>query len=1203
MASITQTIHSYTGGISQQPDERKIPGQVVKANNVLPDITQGLLKRPGSKLIKSLSDGTYNSVTNGRWFHYYRDENEQYIGQISRAGSVRMWRCSDGQEITVNYSGLGAVTNIVIATNGNGYTSGDHAVTIGVQWAASTSYSIGDQVFNASKVYTAASAGSSGSTAPTHTTGTVTDGNVTWTYAGVQATATVTASNQIVISATITNNGSGYTSAPPVTIAAPNMDISGTATATATAEIGVQSYLQHTSDEDIQTLTLNDYTYINNRLKTVSMSDTIEPTRTNEAFIELKKIAYASQYALNIYNDDTTTTTYTATRISIKRTRDSSNSCDTHSTHTLRFPASGTEPGTGGYTTWCLNTDNEHQDSYCPNVGTRVFAIDHGTAIDSEDINGVTGRTVSVTISGGGAQADRKHLNFRISTIGQAVPEGSASDHDYRCRYTTTHDLLYGGQGWRTGDYFYVWMNNAQYKITIEDHSEAIVKANAALVRPKPTPFDSKTTITAESILGDIQKEIIGTNIGAVTGVTLTNAGKWYDVTAGNPTFSGGGGTGASAYVVLEMPGPGYEGKVHFLGLTSGGSGYTSAPTLTFPAPDPPSGYTGVQATGTATVSASGAFAASDIEFIGNGLYIKDNIAFNVSTPSGELLNVITSECQDVANLPSQCKHGYVVKVRNGNADEDDYYVKFFGENDRDGPGTWEECPQPGRKVGIDPYTAPIQLVREANGTFTLSEITWENCLVGDTTTVPEPSFVGKTINKMLFFRNRLVLLSDENVILSQPGEFFNFWPKSAITFTPSDVIDLSCSSEYPAIVYDAIQANAGLVLFTKNQQFLLTTDSDVLSPNTAKINSLSTYNFNYKSNPISLGTTLAFLDNAGKYTRFWEMARVLREGEPDVVDQSKIVSKLFDKDLDKISNSRENGVVFFSKKDTSTLYGFRYFSASDKRIQQAWFTWEFPGKIQHHAVLDDSLFLVLRNNSKDVLQKVSIKMDTDSATVTDDLDTTDTSDDITYRIHLDNWSTVSIAANTYNSSTNKTTFPKPATGYEASSNQLALYDNSAGSGNADPIGKYVTATINGSNLEVTGDWSNNSAVLGYLFDMEVEFPKIYQTQQSGETSKSTIQGSLIIHRVKLNFGANGLFSTTLDRIGKPSYTETYEPVISDSTAANQIAINPDNIETIPIYEKNTNMTLTLKSTHPSPATLYSMSWEGDYTNQFYRSV
>ena len=57
MSSITQTIPSYTGGISQQPDELKLPGQVSKAKNVYPDLVNGLTKRPGGKLIKSLSDG------------------------------------------------------------------------------------------------------------------------------------------------------------------------------------------------------------------------------------------------------------------------------------------------------------------------------------------------------------------------------------------------------------------------------------------------------------------------------------------------------------------------------------------------------------------------------------------------------------------------------------------------------------------------------------------------------------------------------------------------------------------------------------------------------------------------------------------------------------------------------------------------------------------------------------------------------------------------------------------------------------------------------------------------------------------------------------------------------------------------------------------------------------------------------------------
>ena len=86
MANITQTINSLNGGISQQPDEQKIPGQVNDLNNAIPHVVEGLVKRPSGKFVASLSDGTLNSSTNGKWFHYYRDENEQYIGQIFQNG-------------------------------------------------------------------------------------------------------------------------------------------------------------------------------------------------------------------------------------------------------------------------------------------------------------------------------------------------------------------------------------------------------------------------------------------------------------------------------------------------------------------------------------------------------------------------------------------------------------------------------------------------------------------------------------------------------------------------------------------------------------------------------------------------------------------------------------------------------------------------------------------------------------------------------------------------------------------------------------------------------------------------------------------------------------------------------------------------------------------------------------------------------------
>jgi len=1182
MANITQTIPSYTAGISQQPDEIKVPGQVNIAKNVFPDITEGLTKRPGTRFIKQLdaAGAATDSQDQGKWFHYYRDETEQYLGQISRTGDVNMWKCSDGSPVTVHRS----------------YFSDTQTV----------------------------------------------------------------------------------------------------------------EYLTHTNDQDLQLLTLNDYTYITNRTKVTSMTTfQAEATRPPEAFIELKKVAYANQYAVNIFDNTTKTTVTTATRINIERQIDSSNSCATaagSSNTGDTFTPSGNLPGStvGGvdYNIRCLNSASSNtsinEDSYCPNVDTRIFAVDHGDSGDASDANN-TAHTYSVTPNGGNA-SDRKNLYFRITTTGQSVAEGEYTNNPkYACRYTTTVDLLYGGEGWKTGDVFYVWMKNAKYKITVKSHSESKVQANLGLIRPEPTSFDTKTTVTAESIIGSIRADIIAT----------------------------------------------------------------------------------------------GNFTDANVQQIGNGLYItRSSNSFNVSTPVGELLNVLTDSVKDVADLPKTCKHGYVVKVANSEAEQDDYYVKFFGNNDRDGEGVWEECAKPGANLRIEPSSMPLVLIRAANGSFLLTELdgnssqvpgseiqsltmsmittgtgvvtinnhgysdneevyyhdggsinlelngvdvedgqklyidlidantfkltttsngtgatvgvndrgnnfqflsnsaitvvapAWDNAQVGDTSvdgTNPQPSFIGKTINKMMFFRNRFVLLSDENVIMSRPGDFTNFWAKSAIQFTATDPIDISCSSEYPAIIYDGIQVNSGLVLFTKNQQFMLTTDSDVLSPLTAKINFISAYNFNHNTNPFSLGTTVGFIDNVGQHSRFMEMGRVLREGEPDVIEQSKVVSKLLDKDLNIVSTSKENGFVAFSEKDKTTLYCYKFFNTSDKRVHQAWFTWKFHWDIQYHFIIDDSLYLVLDDDGKCMLIKLDLKLHSDTlqtytGTSTDKEnihpvyldcatevainDYWPTTPDATgkswtrannnnvttiinytnhgytagqlVRVFLGNTVDLAVSPNNltansfqvsggnlhigtsgttdvtsyhlhYNASTNKTTFPLPTNWWttEAAGGDMVLYET----GGTDPVGRYTEVTINGSNVEVVGDWSSTTAVLGILYEMEVEFPKIYTTSVQGDAVRSDTRGSLVLHRNKLNLGSSGLYQTILKRKGKPTYTEDHESVIADYSEESELPTLQLQTKVIPIYDRNTNTTLTLKSKHPTPLTLYSMTWEGDYTNKFYSSV
>ena len=50
MANVSQTISNYLGGINQQADWDKAPGEVRECTNAYPDMVYGLRKRPGLKI-------------------------------------------------------------------------------------------------------------------------------------------------------------------------------------------------------------------------------------------------------------------------------------------------------------------------------------------------------------------------------------------------------------------------------------------------------------------------------------------------------------------------------------------------------------------------------------------------------------------------------------------------------------------------------------------------------------------------------------------------------------------------------------------------------------------------------------------------------------------------------------------------------------------------------------------------------------------------------------------------------------------------------------------------------------------------------------------------------------------------------------------------------------------------------------------------
>ncbi len=600
---------------------------------------------------------------------------------------------------------------------------------------------------------------------------------------------------------------------------------------------------------------------------------------------------------------------------------------------------------------------------------------------------------------------------------------------------------------------------------------------------------------------------------------------------------------------------------------------------------------------------------------IGTGMYLSSANPFNVEVVEDDLMRVMQSSVNDVTRLPNQCKHGYIVKVSNSRmADEDDYYVRFDGENNRDGSGSWSECAKPGIPKTLTNMPLVIQRTALANqgtsteiATFTIKQFTYAEREVGDELTNPMPSFIKTSdgqpksnsntfigrINKVLFFRNRLVFLSGENVITSRPGSLGkpDFFSESALTIASSDPIDISAASTFPSELFDGIAINTGLVVFSTNQQFLLASDDTVLNPDTAKLRSISTFNYNKDIAPISLGTTIGYVDNSGKFSRFNEMANIAREGEPSVVEVSKIIPTTLPKDIDLLTNSRENGIILFGKSNAadSIVYGYKYLNVADKRQQAAWFKWKLNKPVVYHFIIDDEYYFL---DSNYYLQKIRLVQTTEDPSIVQD--------NVDFLLHVDNHTTVS--GGSFDAAANTTTFS--GVGWlntvTSPNYDLVVIDTNTAS---TRVGRYAKPTVSGTSFTVPGNWSGVTLTIGYIYDYEIQFPTFYPMKMAGNKPESDVNSSLVLHRIKLHFGKIGLYETTLKRVGKTDYTEVYESTQLDEYKVSDAPYLEEFIKTVPVYEKNTNVEITLKSTHPAPATLRALSWEGDYSPRFYQRV
>jgi len=550
--------------------------------------------------------------------------------------------------------------------------------------------------------------------------------------------------------------------------------------------------------------------------------------------------------------------------------------------------------------------------------------------------------------------------------------------------------------------------------------------------------------------------------------------------------------------------------------------------------------------------------------------------AMSSTTVSGSVAATVDS----VATLPAaSSNNGSIYKVSNTSAAEDDFYVKSDGT-------TWNETAKPGIKLGLDNATMPHKLVRTSANNFTFSAITYDNRTVGDDVTNPSPGFIGKKLTYGFFANNRLGFLAGDNVTLSQParGEnFFNYFVNSAQVQTEADPIDLKCVSLRPVTLTAAVPVSQGVVLFSQQQQFMLFSDTGILSPTQAVIKSISNYEVDPVVAPTENGTNIVFINKTTDYCRVFGMQTQGQGASPLFTDLGKTVTQYIPQSVSAMFSDTQNSFIGLYGQASKKIYYYRSYGEGEQTLMRSWYSWEMPGNVQFFATDTDTMIAVVKGvNQMTLLTSQLNALPTSTTTVSGN-----PSFDFM----------VAPTSKTYDVATKTTKLFVP---FELipGLTPICVQDATSGSTQSGLFLTPTTSSTGGNHFILTGkDYSSLNWKVGYKLNFSVDLPRLYY--RNGDFVDYTAY--LTVARMMFSVGLSGevQFKITANKEAEKTtagviFNTGYSPL-------DQVPIEDRNVFTVPLNQRNTSYTLRVFSDTPYIVSLNSAMWEGNYATKYYR--
>ena len=602
----------------------------------------------------------------------------------------------------------------------------------------------------------------------------------------------------------------------------------------------------------------------------------------------------------------------------------------------------------------------------------------------------------------------------------------------------------------------------------------------------------------------------------------------------------------------------------------------------------------------------------------GSVIHIKKNDGSNFAidgtdTQGNTQLTIVKNSVQRFTDLPAVSPNGMVVEVKGDESTNfDNYYVKFVTNNGNAlEEGQWEETVEAGIEFKFNYATMPHVLIRQADGnfrfarvdgdTYTISGTTytlpvWGERTAGDIESAPDPSFIGRKINNVFFFRNRLGFLADDNVILSNVSEFFNFFPDTVLTVVDSHPIDVAASHTKVAILKHAVTMGEQLILFSEQTQFVLSSSADNLTPTTANVLVSTEFESADDAAPVGSGNSIYFLTKKGNFAGIREYITQTTATARDAANITIHVPRLIPSNIFKLAVSNNQDILVCVGTDNpNKLFINRWlFGNQGQKVLNSWFTFTINENrsIKNVDFIGTDLFLVIEEANTVTLEKIPFESDF-KETNTD------------FEFHLDHKVTEADVTVSYNSSTDKTTFTLPyrlrakmdIVGRFLASNETSTFVDINGVTQTLKPATVIQSTnlTNGSTttIEASGDYRNAKFIIGEPYDMHYRFSKQRITETPQQNSAEIISSRLQLHHFYIKFEKSGFFQVEVTPELRDTSTHKFSGRFLGAASS---VIGQLNLETgtfrVPIMSRADRVDIDVKNKTFLPTLLASAEYE-----------